>query len=86
MFNFLPLINNSDTIGLNYFLLSISAIISLKTINYLHFLFELYSSISFEYSIKTLESFKVLSLYFLVYQLKIEILLRMDFKHINKFY
>ena len=58
IFNFLPLINNSDTIGLNYFLLSISAITSSKTINYLHFLFELYSSISFEYSIKTLESFK----------------------------
>ena len=69
MFNFLPRINNSVTIGLNYFLLSISAIISSKTINYLCFLFELYSSIflsissiSFEYSIKTLESFKCFKL------------------------
>ena len=46
MFSFLPLINNSVTIGFRFLLLSISAIISLKTINILRFLFELHSSIS----------------------------------------
>ena len=68
------MINNSVTIGLSFLLLSISAIISSKTINILHFLFGLYYSmflqisfISFEYSIKALESLKcfkpVLSLF-----------------------
>ena len=35
MFSFLPLINNSVTIGLSFLLLSISAIISSKIINVL---------------------------------------------------
>ena len=44
MFSFLPLINNSGTIGLGFFLLSISTIISPKTINILRFLFGLNKS------------------------------------------
>ena len=59
------LINNSVTVGLSLLLLSLSAIISSKTINILRFLFELYSSmflqissISFEYSMKALELLK----------------------------
>ena len=42
MFSFLPLINNSVTIELNFLILSISAIISSKTINILRFLCGLY--------------------------------------------
>ena len=38
MFNFPSLINNSVTTGLSFLLLIISAIISSKTINILHFL------------------------------------------------
>ena len=45
MFHFLTLIDNSVTIGLGFSLLSISAMISSKTINILRFLFGLYSSI-----------------------------------------
>ena len=45
MFSFLPLINNPVTIGLGFLLLSISAIISLNTINIFGFLFRLYFSI-----------------------------------------
>ena len=45
MFNFLPLINNSATIALSVFLLNISAIISLNTINILGFLFEFFASV-----------------------------------------
>ena len=37
MFSFLPLTNNSVTIGLRFLLLSISAIISSRTINDLRF-------------------------------------------------
>ena len=37
MFNFLPLINNSDTIEFSFLLLIISAIISSKTIKFLRF-------------------------------------------------
>ena len=62
---FLPLKNNWVTTGLSFLLLSISAIISSKMIHTLRFLFGLYSSIflyissiSFEYSIKALESLK----------------------------
>ena len=65
MFSFLPLINSSVTIGLSFLLLNISAIISSKTINFLHLLFGLYFSmflwisfISFEYSIKALKLLK----------------------------
>ena len=65
MHNILPLINNSVIIGLSFLFLSLSAIISSKTINISHFLFGLYSSIfleissiSFELSIKALESSK----------------------------
>ena len=47
MFNFLSLINNSVTIRLIFVLLIISAIMSSKTINILHFLPILYSSIFF---------------------------------------
>ena len=39
MFSFLPIINNSVTIGLRFLLLSLSAITSKKTINILRFLF-----------------------------------------------
>ena len=65
MFSFLPLINNSVFNGLRVSLINISAIISLKTINMLHFSFGLHYSIffemsfiPFEYSIKGLESLK----------------------------
>ena len=68
MFGFLPLINNSVTIELIFLLLIISVIIASNTINTFRFLFGLYSqifentnkysSILFEYSIKTFESFK----------------------------
>ena len=63
MVSFLPLIDNSVTAGLSFLLLSISAIISSKTINiYISYLdssiFLKISSISFEYSIKALESLK----------------------------
>ena len=65
MFSFLPLINSSVTTRSNFFLLSVSAIISSKTINIFLFLCGLYSSIflnissiSFEYSRKALESLK----------------------------
>ena len=37
MFSFLPLINNSVTIGLSFLLLSVLAIISSKTINIFRF-------------------------------------------------
>ena len=47
MFNFQPLINSSVTTGLSLMLLIISAIISSKTINTLHFFPKLYSSIFF---------------------------------------
>ena len=67
IFSFLFLKNNSVPIGLTFLLLSISAIIWSKTVNILRLLFGLYcsvflwiSSISFEYSIKTLELFKCL--------------------------
>ena len=59
--SFLILTNNSVTIGLSFLLLSISEVISPKTISNLRFLFRLYFSvflqrfISFEYSIKALE-------------------------------
>ena len=59
--SFLILTNNSVTIGLNFLLLSISEVISSKTISNLRFLFRLYFSVflqrfmSFEYSIKALE-------------------------------
>ena len=69
MFSFLPLMNNSVTIRLSFLLLSISTIVSLKTINILRFLFGLCSSIflcissmSFDYWIKALESFKCFKL------------------------
>ena len=61
--NYVPLINNSITIGLSFLLLSISAIISSKMI-ILCFLFGLYLMflqilfLSFEYSIEALESLK----------------------------
>ena len=66
MFSFVPLINNSVTIGLSFLLLSITAIISSKKKKKnLRFLLGMYSSvflyissISFEYSIKALESLK----------------------------
>ena len=45
MFGFLLLINNSVTIGLWFFLLSISGIISSNTVNDLRFSYGLYSSI-----------------------------------------
>ena len=45
IFDFLPLINNSVTIGLSFLLLSISDIISSKTINIFRFSFGFYSSI-----------------------------------------
>ena len=45
MFDFLPLINNSVTIGLSFLLLSISAIISSNAINSSRSLSELYYSI-----------------------------------------
>ena len=48
MFSFLPLINNSVTVGLSFLLLIISAIGSSSTINTLHFLLGLYSSIFYE--------------------------------------
>ena len=63
MLSFLPLINNSVTIGLSFLLLSISEIVS-KTINILHFRFTFtdctlqyfyhLSTILSEYSIKVL--------------------------------
>ena len=69
MFSFPSLINSSITIGLSSLLLTISAIVSSKTINILRFLFGFYfliflwiSSIAFEYSIKALESFKCFKL------------------------
>ena len=43
MLSFLPLINNSVTMGLSFLLLSISAIKSSKAINILRLLFRLYS-------------------------------------------
>ena len=65
MFSFLPLINNSVIFGLSFLLLSMSAIISSKTINILRLLFGFYSSmfsetlsLLFEYLMKTLESLK----------------------------
>ena len=65
IFSFPPLTNNLVTIGLNFLLLSFSAIISSNMINIFRFLFGFYSLIflkisftSFEYSIKALESFK----------------------------
>ena len=65
MFSFLTLINNLVTTGLSFLLLNISATISSNAMNILRFLFGLYFSIffypsyiSFEYSIKALESFK----------------------------
>ena len=65
MFSFIYVTNNSVTTGLSFLLLSISAIISWKIINILRFLFKLYSSIfllvssiTFEYSIKSLEWFR----------------------------
>ena len=45
IFRFLPIINNSVTVGLRFLLLSISAIMSSKTINIFRFLFGLYSSV-----------------------------------------
>ena len=72
---FVPIINNSVTIGLNFLLINISGIISSKTINISRFLFGFYSSIrlqisyiSFEHSIKALESLKCL--HSLFYDLK----------------
>ena len=60
MFSFLHLINNSVTVGLFFFITKHITYHIIKTINILHFLFELFkiSSMSFEYSIKVLESFK----------------------------
>ena len=65
MLSFLPLINSSVTTRSSFFLLSVSAIISSKTINIFLFLCGLYSSIflnisskSFEYSRKALKSLK----------------------------
>ena len=65
MFSFLSLIHNSVTNQFFFLLLKISAIISSKTINHLHFLFGLHSlmflqisSILFEYIKKALESLK----------------------------
>ena len=55
MFIFLPLINNSVTIGLSLLLLSKSAMTSSKTINILHFLFGLYSYM-FTIILKALQS------------------------------
>ena len=43
MFSFLPLTNNSVTVGLSLILLRISAIMSSKTISMLRFLVGLYS-------------------------------------------
>ena len=54
MFSFLPLINNPNTTGCSFLLLSISAIILSNAINMLHFTFGLYSSI---FSYKTPLSF-----------------------------
>ena len=69
MFSFLSLINNLVTSGLRFLLLSISAIISSNTINFLRSLFGLnssmflyISSISFAYSIKAFELLKCLKL------------------------
>ena len=45
MFSVPPLIINLVTIGLSFLLLSVSAIISSKTINILRFLHGLYSSV-----------------------------------------
>ena len=63
MFNFLPLINNTVTTELSFFLFIISAIRSSKTINTLRFFPRFYSSIflrtsciSFEYSMNALGS------------------------------
>ena len=65
IFNFIPLLNNSVTVGLSFLLLSISAVISSNAINIFHVLFGLYSSIFFikiihiiEYSIKAFKSLK----------------------------
>ena len=65
MFSFLPVVNNSITIIKSFLLISTLAIISSKAIYILRFLFGFYSliflrisSISFEYSIKALESLK----------------------------
>ena len=65
MFSYLPLKNISINVGLQFLLLSMSAIISSNTINIFCFLFGLcssiflqISSISLEYSIKALGSLK----------------------------
>ena len=50
MFSFLPLINNSVTIGLIFLLLTISTFISSKMINILRFLFEFHSLMFFKKS------------------------------------
>ena len=58
MFNFLPLINNSVTTGLDFLLLMISAIISSKAINVLRFFTYIVFLISSECSKKALGSLK----------------------------
>ena len=50
MFSFLPLVNNSVTIGLSFLLLSVLAIISSKTIN----IFRFYLDCIFQYFYKYL--------------------------------
>ena len=81
VFKFQSQINNSVVIVLSSLSLSISAIISLTTINVL--IFSVISSILFQYSIKTLESLKCSKL---VFSLLLISKWYMDLYHINKFY
>ena len=99
MFNFLPLINNSITTGFRLLSLIISTIISSKTINILCFLPIWYSSIilyyfiimllisciSFECSVKTLESLKCFNPVLSLLLIKNWYFFHMDLLHINIF-
>ena len=92
MFSFLPLINNSGTIGLRFILLSISAIISSNAINILHSLFGLYSSTFYKdhpYHLsiqqKNYNPLNALRVHSLICQLTIDTLLHLDLQYINKF-
>ena len=93
MFSFLCLINNSATIELSFFLLlSISAIITSKTINTLHILLScilqcFYKYYSYYSSIqqKLQNYLNTLNLCFHIYELKIDNLLSIDLLNINKF-